>query len=91
MGGHPLQPPRCDARFVDDHSEHLARSTSPGGLTAELFSLFWREVFDSEVGLFETAAEGGAALPRPDADPKLLEAVGLCITKCALPLQLPPW
>jgi hypothetical protein len=55
-----------------------------GGLSAEMFSLFWKEVVRPEAGLFEPAADGGTVLPRADAPAESLRAVGVVMVKCIL-------
>ena len=55
-----------------------------GGLTADLHSSFWREVLRTEHGLFERLAEGGAYLPRADADVDRLARVGRFLLKSVL-------
>ena len=53
-----------------------------GGLTAEMYSLFWRECVRAEHSLFVHEAGGhGGCLPHPDAPAGHLEAVGLAIAK----------
>ena len=52
-----------------------------GGLTADMHSSFWREVLKPEHGLFEQLAEGGAHLPKADADPEQLALVGRFLLK----------
>ena len=55
-----------------------------GGLTADLHSSFWREVLKPKHGLFEQLAEGGAYLPRADADKESLSLVGRFLLKSVL-------
>ena len=54
-----------------------------GGLTAEMFSLFFREAFCPSSRLFETAGDGDAAahLPRADAPAGALRAAGRVMLK----------
>ena len=54
-----------------------------GGLTAEMFSIFFREVFAPEAGLFEQAGDGDAAafLPCADASPERLRQCGRVLLK----------
>jgi E3 ubiquitin-protein ligase HUWE1 len=55
-----------------------------GGLTADLHASFWREVLEPKYGLFERLAEGGAHLPRSDADRDALRRVGRVLLKSIL-------
>ena len=57
-----------------------------GGLSAEMFSSFFREMLKPEAGLFEPAAdaEGGGLLPRSDAPEEDMEAVGRVIVKALI-------
>jgi hypothetical protein len=55
-----------------------------GGLTADLHSSFWRDVFKSEHGLFEQLTEEGAYLPRAQADVSQLASVGRFLLKSVL-------
>ena len=55
-----------------------------GGLTADLHASFWREVLQPEHGIFERLTEGGAHLPRSDADGDALRRVGRMLLKSVL-------
>ena len=57
-----------------------------GGLSAEMFSSFFREMLRPEAGLFEPAAdaEGGGLLPRSDAPEEDMETVGRVIVKALI-------
>ena len=68
--------------FVDEFGGK-EEGDDEGGLTAELFNLFFREVFHAEHGLFEQAADGdGAAhLPRADAPADALRLCGRVLLK----------
>ena len=54
-----------------------------GGLTAEMFSIFFREVFAPDAGLFEQAGDGDAAafLPCADAPAESLRQCGRVLLK----------
>lgn len=71
--------------FVDPFGR-VEEGEDLGGLTTEMFSLFWLAVLAPEAGLFEQASADcdGAYLPRADADQAQLEAVGLALVKCII-------
>ena len=57
-----------------------------GGLTAEMFSIFFREVFAPDAGLFELASDGDAAafLPRAEAPPERMRQCGRVLLKAVV-------
>lgn len=55
-----------------------------GGLTAEMYSSFWRHAVRPDVGLFESGAEGCGCMPQVNARIESLESVGLVMAKCVL-------
>ena len=69
-----------------DEYELEEEGRDEGGLSAEMFSSFFREVLKPEAGLFEPApdAEGGGLLPRSDAPEEDMEAVGRVIVKALI-------
>ena len=73
--------------FIDPRTGLEEEGDDLGGLTRELYSLFWREVLREEHGLFERAVGNdspGGCLPRPSAPPEALEAVGRVLLKCII-------
>jgi len=73
--------------FIDPRTGREEEGDDLGGLTRELYSLFWREVLREEHGLFERAVGNdspGGSLPRPSAPPEALEAVGRVLLKCII-------
>ena len=55
-----------------------------GGLTAEMYSLFWQAALHPDAGLFEGTYGGTGHLPAADAPAAALEAVGALLTKCII-------
>jgi len=73
--------------FINPSTGREEEGDDLGGLTRELYSLFWREVLREEHGLFERAVGNdspGGSLPRPSAPPEALEAVGRVLLKCII-------
>ena len=54
-----------------------------GGLTAEAFTLFFREILKPG-SLFESGIDGQGVLPRADASESDLRALGLTLLKCCI-------
>ena len=79
---------RTSVTFVDAHGAE-EDGVDHGGLTAEMYASFFREVLLRDINLFEGVADdtgGGGSiglLPKPDAPAAALEAVGRAICKCA--------
>ena len=77
---------RTSVTFIDKHGAE-EDGVDLGGLTAEMYSSFFREVVLRDLGLFEGVADdtGGSSiglLPKPDAPTGALQAVGRAICKC---------
>ena len=66
-----------------DRFDMAEEGADQGGLTAEMFSIFFREVFAPDAGLFEQAGDGDAAafLPCADASPEGLRQCGRVLLK----------
>jgi hypothetical protein len=73
--------------FVDRFNQE-EDGVDEGGLTAELYGSFFREVLVDEHGLFEGVSDGSSTsigvLPRSSAPADALTAVGRAICKCVL-------
>ena len=84
-----LSNPTALSNHTEQKSNHRCSTPTPtddlGGLTTEMYSLFWKSVLRPAAGLFEeSAGAGGGFLPKPGAAEEQLEAAGLVLIKCIL-------
>ena len=77
---HPSLFSSTAVQFVSAHGV-LEDGDDQGGLTAEMYSSFWKEAVNPEAGLFQQASEGGLLLPAVGAPAAELEALGLLLVK----------
>lgn len=70
--------------FVDSNGV-AEEGVDQGGLTSEMYTLFFRELTTRKPNpIFEGTSQSAGLLPRPDACPQTLRGVGRVLRKCAL-------
>jgi len=79
-----------EAHF-EDNAGNLEEGIDHGGLSSDLFCVFWRAALSPSAHLFESAPDadnGWALLPSPAADRQQMRSLGRAMLKCIIDRRL---